>query len=426
MSATESTTLSEAVDEWLAANWDLTLSVREWWCRLADAGYAYPTWPAGVGGLGLPAKQARSVTVVLARHGVVAPPTGHLAANLAAPTILEHGTPAQVEELVRPIAYGEASWCQLFSEPGSGSDLASIGTTAVRDGDEFVVNGQKVWNSAADSADFGMLLTRTEPDQPKHRGMTYFAIDMHQHGVEVRPLRQMNGTTAFCEVFLTDARVRADHMIGAYGAGWRVAQTTLANERGSLVGSGIPGLYAAQSGCGGDLEATVGDIIDRTRTRARVRKGAIRSGAIPARMMLELAREYLRNRDAEIRQELAQYYTQVQVNGWTTRRIAAARGRLTGADGSIAKLATSRICQQSRDLAYRIVGANAMLDGPESPMGGDLQRVGLASPGTRIGGGTDEIQLNVLGEKGLGLPREPGGDQDVPYRELRVGTQRKQ
>ncbi len=416
--------LAEDVHEWVEANWNLDLTVREWWRRLAEAGYAYPAWPAGVGGSGASWSAARTVTAALAERRVVGPPAGHLAAGLAAPTILTHGTPGQIRELVRPIATGEAAWCQLFSEPGSGSDLASVAARAERDGDEWVVTGQKVWNSSADRADMAMLLARTDVDQPKHRGITYFVVDMHQPGIEVRPLRVMDGSAPFCEVFLTEARVRADHQIGALNEGWRVAQTTLANERNMVAGGGAKGLFHAASGQAGDLDRTVGEVVEHAREAAARRKSPLRSGAVPAAVMLDLAREHGRSTDAAVRQELARYWTQVKVNGWTMRRSAAAGGRLTGADGSIAKLSTARICQQSRELAYRVAGAQLLLQGPESPMGGDLQRVGLASPGNRLGGGTDEIQLNVLGEKGLGLPREPDSSRSLAYRELRVGTQR--
>jgi alkylation response protein AidB-like acyl-CoA dehydrogenase len=326
-------------------------------------------------------------------------------------------------ELVRPIATGEAAWCQLFSEPGSGSDLASVGTRAVRDGDEWVVSGQKVWNSSADSADFGMLLARTDVDVPKHAGLTYFVIDMQQPGIEVRPLRQMNGAANFCEVFLTEARVRGGHVIGDVNGGWRVAQSTLFHERNSVAGGGLPGLVMARSGSRGDLDRTVSEVLDRAREVAKARKSPIRAGAVPVKLMIELAQKSGVSGDPVIRQELARYVSQVRVNGWTMRRSGAAGGKLTGADGSIAKLTTARICQESRDLSYRIVGARGMLAGRVSPLEGDLQTVNLASPGNRLGGGTDEIQLNLLGERALGLPREPSTDKDVPYRDLRVGTQ---
>ncbi|MGD0748127.1 MAG: acyl-CoA dehydrogenase family protein [Acidimicrobiales bacterium] len=415
--------LGAQVQAWVDANWDRSLTVREWWLRLADAGYAYPTWPVGLGGSGAPRRDAMTVAAVLARNEVIGPPVGAMAATLAAPTLLEHATEEQRMELVRPIATGEAAWCQLFSEPGSGSDLASVGTRAVRDGDEWVVSGQKVWNSSADSADFGMLLARTDVDVPKHAGLTYFVIDMQQPGIEVRPLRQMNGAANFCEVFLTEARVRGGHVIGDVNGGWRVAQSTLFHERNSVAGGGLPGLVMARSGSRGDLDRTVSEVLDRAREVAKARKSPIRAGAVPVKLMIELAQKSGVSGDPVIRQELARYVSQVRVNGWTMRRSGAAGGKLTGADGSIAKLTTARICQESRDLSYRIVGARGMLAGRVSPLEGDLQTVNLASPGNRLGGGTDEIQLNLLGERALGLPREPSTDKDVPYRDLRVGTQ---
>ena len=349
--------MAAAVQDWVEANWDPTLTVREWWLRLADAGYAYPAWPEGLGGLGLPRRDAAVIAGVLATNGVIGPPVGAMAATLAAPTLLDHATAAQKAALVRPIATGEAAWCQLFSEPGAGSDLASVATRAVRDGDEWVVTGQKVWNSAADSADFGMLLARTDIDVPKHAGITYFAIDMNQRGIETRPLKQMNGAANFCEVFITEARVPSDRVIGEVNDGWRVAQTTLLHERNSLAGGGLAGLVPARSGSEGDLDRKVSEVLDRARDAARERRSPIRAGAVPTKVMIELAQHHGVAGDALVRQELARYVAQVRVNGWTMRRSAVAGGRLTGADGSIAKLTTARICQQSRDLSYRIVGA---------------------------------------------------------------------
>ncbi len=205
--------------------------------------------------------------------------------------------------------------------------------------------------------------------------------------------------------------------------GWKVAQTTLFHERNSVAGGGLPGLVMARSGSQGDLDQKVGEVLQRAREVAKARKSPIRAGAVPVKLMIELAQKYGVSGDPVIRQELARYVSQVRVNGWTMRRSGAAGGRLTGADGSIAKLTTARICQESRDLSYRIVGAPGMLAGRVSPLEGDLQMVNLASPGNRLGGGTDEIQLNVLGERALGLPREPSTDKDVPYRDLKVGTQ---
>jgi alkylation response protein AidB-like acyl-CoA dehydrogenase len=350
--------------------------------------------------------EARAVLAALAAHDVVAPPRGGVAADLAAPTILAHGTPEQIRELVRPIATGATAWCQLFSEPGAGSDLAGLSTRARREDDEWVVTGQKVWSSGADHADRGMLLARTDPEAPRHEGITYFAIDMDQPGVEVRPLVVMNGTAPFCEVFLSEARVREARRIGGPGEGWRVARTTLASERAMVAGGALAGLHPARSGSGGDLDRPCSEIVERSRAAASERRSPLRAGAVPATVMVDLARRHGTATDPRVRQDLARYWSQVKVNGWTMRRTAAAAGRLTGADGSLAKLATARICQQSREVSCRVVGAPLLLAGADSPLGGDLQRVNLASPGNRIGGGTDEIQLDLLGEKALGLPRD--------------------
>ena len=325
---------------------------------------------------------------------------------------------------MRPIATGEAAWCQLFSEPGSGSDLASVGTRAVRDGDEWVVTGQKVWNSSADLADFGMLLARTDVDVPKHAGITYFVIDMRQPGIEARPLqadeRRIQLLRGVPDRGPGPGSIESS--VRSTGAGgWRRRRCSTSATRWPA--AGMPGLVMARSGSEGDLDRKVGEVLDRARDAAKARRSPIRAGAVPAKLMIESAQEYGVSGDPVIRQELARYVSQVRVNGWTMRRSAAAGGRLTGADGSIAKLTTARICQESRDLSYRIVGAQGMLMGKASPLEGDLQLVNLASPGNRLGGGTDEIQLNVLGERALGLPREPSGDKDVPYRDLKVGTQ---
>jgi alkylation response protein AidB-like acyl-CoA dehydrogenase len=405
---TDLAALAHEVHAWAEAHWDPDASVATWWARLADAGWSHPAWPTGLGGSDRTGAEARAVLAALAAHDVVAPPRGGVAADLAAPTILTHGTPGQVRELVRPIATGETAWCQLFSEPGAGSDLAGLTTRAVPDGDGWVVTGQKVWSSGADRADVGMLLARTDPEAPRHQGLTYFAIDMDQPGVEVRPLVVMSGSAPFCEVFLTGARVPDARRIGGRGEGWRVARTTLASERAMVAGGAPAGLHQARSGAHGDLQRSCREIVGRSRASASARRSPLRAGAgaVPAAVMVDLARRHGTATDPRARQVLARYWSQVKVNGWTMRRSAAAGGRLTGADGSVAKLSTARICQQSREVSCRVVGAPLLLGGAESPFGGDLQRVNLDSPGTRIGGGTDEIQLDLLGEKALGLPRD--------------------
>ena len=232
-----------AVREWLQAHWDPDLALVEWRRALVASGWMVPTWPAAWFGRDLPAWSERIVAEERRAVGAVGPPLGGGMA-LAAPTILAHGSDLLRRRLLEPILTGEATWCQLFSEPGAGSDLAGLTTRAERDGDEWVVNGQKVWTTSAHHADFGMLLARTDWDVPKHRGITYFVLPMHQPGVEVRPLRQMNDHASFNEVFLDDARIPVDNVVGEVGGGWAVALTTLAHERryGAVVGErGVAG-----------------------------------------------------------------------------------------------------------------------------------------------------------------------------------------
>ena len=222
-----------AARAWIGDNFDLDLSLSDWLSRLVDSGWGVPTWTPEWYGQGLPNQIAAAALDEFRRVGAPGPPLG-LARMLAAPTIIAHGTQEQKRRFVRPILVGDEAWCQLFSEPDAGSDLASLQTRAVRDGDEYVIDGQKVWTSGARVADFGMLLARTDTSVPKHQGITYFALSMDQPGVEIRPLREMTGEALFAEVFLTEVRVPASQVIGAPGEGWAVATTTLAHERTGL------------------------------------------------------------------------------------------------------------------------------------------------------------------------------------------------
>ena len=408
--------------EWLKVNWTESITVREWWRRLADDGWAQPAWPLGLGGRGLTTSDARMVTDVLAERGVVAPPAGHVGVSLAAPTILAHATEEQKATYLPRLARGEDAWCQLFSEPGSGSDLASVGCRAVRDGAGWVVTGQKVWNSSADKARRGMLLARTNLDVPKREGITYFLIDMAQPGVEVRPLKQMNGAAEFCEVFLDGAFVGDDQILGQLDGGWAVAATTLGFERASVAVRAARGLRVVPSGeKAGYLDRVIADVINAKSATTRTIPG----NAVPARRLFELAKERGRSHDPVIRQRLMSYYCQTEVNRLTLMRAraAAAQGRRPGPEGSLTKLAIANICKTSRSLSLDLLGADALLQGSDAPFDGEFQKVALGSFGVSIGGGTDEIQRNIIGERALGLPREPEADRGVPYRELRVGTQ---
>ncbi len=410
--------LRAEVREWISASWALDITVREWWRRLAEARLSQPSWPEPYG-RGWGAADARLVIEELAVAGTIAPPQGAVGVGLAAPTILAHGTPEQQKRYLPPLINGTESWCQLFSEPGAGSDLPSLATRAARDGDEWIVHGQKVWNSSADIARRGMLLARTDPDRPKRNGITYFVIDMDQPGVDVRPLRQMNGESHFCEVFLSGARVGDDDVVGHLHDGWRVARTTMSFERAMVGGRLARGLVPVASGeKAGSLDRLTGELVERARSH---RAPAFTGNAVPSRRLIALARERGVNRNSVIRQHLARYYSLTEINRYTQRRVASAAraGQTVGPEASIAKLAIANICQMSRDVSLEILGAHGTLAGSDAPHAGALQTVALASLGTRIGGGTDEIQKNALGERALGLPREPAVDDDVPWRELR-------
>ena len=411
--------LRDEVRTWVRQSWAEDITVREWWRRLQEERLVAPSWPAPYG-RGWRAEDARTIIEELAAAGVIAPPQGTVGTTLAGPTLLEHGTPEQQARLLPPLLRGEEAWCQLFSEPGAGSDLAGLGTRAVRDGESFTVNGQKVWNSGADIADRGMLLARTDIDVPKHAGLTYLVLDMHQDGVEARRIRQMNGDAQFCEVFLTGARVSTADIVGSPGDGWRVAATTLRSERSMVASRAARGLvFVPSGGRAGFLDRMVGDVI-ADLPAARTFSG----NAVPTRRLIELAQARGRNSDPHLRQQLVRYYTLTEISRITQLRARASGGRVGAGAASITKLGISRICHTSREVSFAVLGADTLLDADDAPFHGELQRVGLASLGTSIGGGTDEIQRNLLGERVLGLPREPQLDRDVAYRDLRVGTQR--
>jgi len=406
--------------EWFHQHWDPDLSLGEWWRRLAESGWGFPTWPPGWYGRGLAPHLARAVNDARREVGAVGPPAG-IAQNLAGPTIIAHGTDEQKRRWLPGIVGGEI-WCQLFSEPGAGSDLASAQTRAVRDGDEWVVNGQKVWTSGAQVAVHGILVARTDPSVPKHEGLSYFVIDMDQPGIEVRPIREMSGRAIFNEVFFTDARVPAANLVGAPGDGWAVALTTLANER-TMLGAGSFGSAGASASISRpDLGARVGDL-------ARPGDGgaeAAHAGA--AALVFEALGQFGRAGDAVVRQELAQLYTLLEIARYTDLRARAAidAGGRPGPEVSVGKLAASHLLRTMRDTLYRLCGPAATLWGDDAPLGGRVHDIGFASYLVSIGGGTDQIQRNIIGERVLGLPREPRADKGVPFVELTVGTRSRQ
>lgn len=358
-----------------------------------DAGLAWVHFPTGFGGLGVRPDLQRMVEQRLRAAGAKGADPASFFLALAGPTIVTHGTDEQRARFLRPMFTGEERWCQLFSEPGAGSDFAGLAAKAVRDGDEWVVNGQKVWNTIAHLADWGMLVTRSNPDMPKHKGMTYFAVDMHTPGLEVRPLRQITGEAEFNEVYLTDVRIPDNNRIGAEGEGWRVSLTTLMNERSTIGGSG----GSPKRGSGG-----IGEAVKIWQ-------------ALPADKRMAAQKDQLMK--MWVRAECLRL---TNIRGGENRKAGN-----PGPEGSVAKLAMAEFNKALFELCIDMLGADAMIgydytfrrpdslstEGLENGVRHAFMRVRANS----IEGGTSEIMRNILGEQVLGLPGEPRVDKDVPW-----------
>ena len=355
---------------------------REWQGRLYDGGWAGITWPTSVGGRGGRPIESVIFNQEQARFGV-AVGVFTIAIGMVGPTLLRHGSPDQQQRYLTAMLKGDELWCQLFSETEAGSDLANLSTRAVRDGDEWVVNGQKVWTSSAGRAEWGILLARTDPEAPKHRGITYFLVDMSTPGIEIRPLRQMTGDAHFSEVFLNDVRIPAANVVGEPGDGWKVAQTTLASERTAIAG-----------GSGG---ADPPGLIRLARQLGVADDPLVRQMVVDAHLRSELLR-FLRYRS----------------------QTALSQGTPPGAETSVMKLAYARFMQQMTTAAMHVQGPTAMLAGDDLPHAVWTTKF-LHAPSLRIAGGSDQIQGNIIGERVLGLPREHQPDRDVPFRELARG-----
>ena len=422
-------TVRAAVEAFCDRNWDPDLTVEQWWRLLAGAGYSHPMLPESAGGLGYGMDQAALVSLVLAERGVLGPPGG-LGRMLAAPTIAFHGTPTQIDRYVPEILDGRVGWCQLFSEPNAGSDLASLQCRAERDGDEWVIAGQKVWTSGGQVSDMGMLLARTDPDQPKHAGISWFAFDMDQPGVEVRPLTEMTGRALFNEVFIDEARVADSALIGGLNNGWRVGNTTLMVERASLGSSGRKPPELIPGPKGGVLNARVGDFVDRSA-------GAAMSGVPPLGIdmwwwLVDMARKNGSITSKVLRDDLMRLYGLIEINRLSIQRAKGGRARAarerseqgagdwgSAAAPNIAKLTMSELNRAFRDIGMRVVGPDGMLMGDsDGQSGGHIAEVALFSPAPSIYGGTDQVQRNIIGERVLGLPREPGPARDTPFSQL--------
>jgi alkylation response protein AidB-like acyl-CoA dehydrogenase len=416
------------VEVFLDEQWSLEITVGDWWDRLAESGWGFPTWPTEWFGRGGDNDLLTLVSAVFQERGVLGAPGG-LGQTMGGPVVMQHGSEEQCRRFLPALAAGREGWCQFFSEPGSGSDLAGAQTRAVRDGDEWIVNGQKVWTSGALSTERGMLLARTDSDQPKHKGLSYFIIEVDQPGIEIRPLKQMTGQSHFNEVFFTDARVADADLIGRAGDGWAAATTTLAYERGNRAGTvGVAG-GAGGARRGGLRERTVGEVIEEARAvreRTSAAADARNPGIVGRTSPVSLVGEFHRADDPIVRQRVAQYWSLIRLNEMTRERgrAEAASGRSPGPGSSTTKLARSVATRLNRDLGPEIIGAHAMLVGEDAAVGGAVAASTVQAPSTSIAGGTDEVQRNIIGERVLGLPREPDVSKNVPFRELKVGTQR--
>jgi len=402
------------VEAWLDDNWDPGLTVREWWALLRPTGFSHPMLPPNAYGKGWGRDLAGAVMATMADRAVMGPPSSGLGYMLAAPTIAAHGTQEQIDQFLPEILDGTVGWCQLFSEPGAGSDLASLGCKADKDGDEWIITGQKVWTSGGQVADWGMLIARTDPDAPKHKGISWFAFDMNQPGVTVRPLTEMTGRALFNEVFIDEARVLDANIIGGLNNGWAVANSTLMFERASLGSAGKRPNTATPGIKGGALERPVTDFTSTTRGEGGVPGLGIKLWE----SLVEIAEKSGRITDPILRQRLVHLYSLIQINGYSMRRAKDPKQR-SGAEGNIAKLTMSELFRQFREVGIDVIGADGMLTGDDDKSsGGVVPEITMFSPGPSIYGGTDEIQRNIIGERVLGLPREPGYDKTIPFRDL--------
>ncbi len=411
----------EQAERWFRASWDPEITLGQWWERLAESGWGFPTWPERWFGRGLSTQLAKEVDAARTSVGAVGPPSG-IGVMMAGPTIVDHGTEDQREQWLPNMVTGKEVWCQLFSEPGAGSDLAGLQTRAECDGDEWIINGQKVWTSGAQFSKWGILIARTAVDVPKHEGITYFVIDMDQPGVEVRPLKEMTGGATFNEVFLTDARVPYDSVIGDVNRGWGVAVTTLAHERNSLGASGMASAAGGVMIGRNDLDRPAGRRSDGGGEMAGMAAAFGSGGSMIAGLPALVGRAG----DAVLRDKVMRIYTLMEITRYTSLRVQAAKvaGRGPGAEVSTGKLVASELVRQLRDVGLEALGPDGQLMGDDTPLGGMLQQLALFSPAISIAGGSDEIQRNIIGERVLGLPPEPRVDKDVRFSDLKVGTQR--
>ena len=393
MTNADAAKVEAVLDALLAEHDPTTEGYEEFRGHQFDAGLAWVQYPQGNGGLGVAPQLQQNVNRRLSEAGAPPMDLSQFFIALAAPTILTHGSDDVKQRFLRPMFTGEEKWCQLFSEPGAGSDFAGLGTKAIKDGDEWLINGQKVWNTLAHIADWGMLVARTDPQARKHRGMTYFALDMKAPGVDVRPLRQITGEAEFNEVYMTDVRVPDADRIGAEGEGWRAALTTLMNERTAIGGSGGGG-------------------------------NAPKPGSGP---IAELVSAYTANADTlapGVRDDVMALYVRSEVLRLTNWRAAqAAKSGNPGPEGSVGKAVGAILNQDISEAVLDVMGPAGQIDYDftfrrptiAALTGGTAGHAFLRARANTIEGGTTEIMKNILGEQVLGLPGEPRSDKDIPW-----------
>ena len=399
--------------DWITANWDEEITLREWWARMNDARLSFPRWPTEWFGRNANQSDQTAILKAFSDADVIGAPTG-LGVLMGAPVTMTYGTPEQQQRWMPALATGVEGWCQLFSEPGAGSDLASASCRAERDGDEWVLNGQKVWTSGAVHSTRGMLVARTDVDQPKHKGLTYFIVDLEQPGVEIRPIKQMNGMAHFNEVFFTDARVSDADRVSDVNNGWAITTATLGFERSGLSEGAGGGIRVSAGTQAGLLDRSVGDLVAKSK---KARSHPDEYGGVFS-TLLEVSKS--RTLTPSQRDRMVSLYMNEQIADFTRRRMSAAAksGKDTGAVASTMKLHWTNGLKVSRDLGIELLGVEGMLVGQDLPAEGTVQHFFLSMPSASIAGGSDEVQHNIIGERALGLPKDVSLDPNTPFRDI--------
>ena len=399
--------------DWIEENWDDSLTLRQWWQMMNDARLSFPRWPSAWFGRDCTEAEQNDIARAFADKKVLGPPTG-LGVLMGAPVTMTFGTEEQKQRWLPNLANGTEGWCQLFSEPGAGSDLASVSCKAERDGDEWVINGQKVWTSGALHSTRGMLVARNDFDQPKHKGLTYFIIDLEQPGVEIRPIKQMNGLAHFNEVFFNDARVSDADRVSDINNGWAITAATLGFERSGLSEGAGGGVRVPAGKQAGNLDRAVGELLERVK--------ASKSHPDEYGGLLSSLKKIDRQQgiNAVQQQSMIDLHMNERIAEMTRERITSSmkKGQSPGAEASTMKLHWTNGLRISRDLGMELLGADGMLTGDDLPVEGKVQHFFLSMPSASIAGGSDEVQRNIIGEKTLGLPKDAQTDPKTPFKDI--------